>query len=110
MTNLETLYTWKDAETDYCRSLVMSAATKEVPDWAIESYLRTQIASARKDERRDCEVYLCKLLEYWRNHPRYLATLVYTCEHCGKQHANEFSRTCGDCDRLRESGDLDLED
>lgn len=34
----------------------------------------------------------------------------YVCEHCGRSHTNEFSRTCGSCDTERESGDLDLRD
>jgi hypothetical protein len=34
----------------------------------------------------------------------------YTCEHCGRSHTNEFSRTCGSCDTERESGDLDLDE
>lgn len=33
---------------------------------------------------------------------------THTCEHCGAQHENEFSLTCGDCDTLRESGDLEM--
>jgi len=31
---------------------------------------------------------------------------TYTCEHCGKQHDNEFSLTCEDCDNLRMDGEL----
>jgi hypothetical protein len=34
---------------------------------------------------------------------------TYTCEHCHKEHSNEFSRTCKTCDQDRESGDLDLD-
>ncbi len=32
--------------------------------------------------------------------------MTYTCEWCGKQHTQEFSRTCPDCDIERESGDV----
>ena len=31
---------------------------------------------------------------------------MYTCEWCAKPHANEFSRTCSECDFEREGGDL----
>lgn len=33
---------------------------------------------------------------------------VYTCELCGTKHENEFSRTCGNCDSERESGEATL--
>lgn len=66
------LYTWKDAEIDYCRSLVMQGATREVPERCISSYLMTQQASARRDARPDCDAYLTELLAYWRGSARYL--------------------------------------
>ena len=34
---------------------------------------------------------------------------AWNCESCGKLHTNEFSITCGDCDYLRESEDLEIE-
>jgi len=37
-----------------------------------------------------------------------VAVKEYTCENCGKSHTNEFSITCGNCDSLRESGDLEI--
>jgi hypothetical protein len=32
----------------------------------------------------------------------------YECVCCEKQHTNEFSLTCRDCDSERECGDLEL--
>jgi ribosomal protein S27AE len=32
----------------------------------------------------------------------------YSCVNCGAKHTNEFSLTCGPCDRERESGELDI--
>jgi hypothetical protein len=34
--------------------------------------------------------------------------MKYECEHCGAEHENEFSLTCGDCDTLRESEGLEI--
>jgi hypothetical protein len=65
---------WKDHETDYCRSLVMAAGTREVPDVSVLSYLDTQIASARKDGAADAREYIEALRRYWLQSPRYLAT------------------------------------
>jgi recombinational DNA repair protein RecR len=36
-------------------------------------------------------------------------TSEYKCEHCGAIHSNEFSLTCSDCDRKRESEGLEIE-
>lgn len=37
-------------------------------------------------------------------------TETYKCVCCEKQHTNEFSLTCPECDSERESGDLELPD
>jgi hypothetical protein len=70
------LYDWKDAEVDYCRSLVMSGATKNVPERSILSYLDTQIVSARKDGRPDCQQYLETLRAYWLKSARYFSLIL----------------------------------
>ena len=67
------LLAWKDAEVDYCRSLISVGGTREVPKRSIANYLQTQIASARRDLRPGVSAYLEQLLAYWRRHPRYLA-------------------------------------
>ena len=70
------LLTWKDAEVDYCRSL-LECSTREVPAQSTASYYRTQIISARKDGREDCAAYIRTLLKRWEHHPRYLALPDY---------------------------------
>jgi len=37
----------------------------------------------------------------------YLVSTVWQCVACHKQHSQEFSYFCAECDRKRESGDLD---
>ena len=37
-------------------------------------------------------------------------TIEYKCVACQKLHNNEWSETCHECDRERESGDLNLDD
>jgi hypothetical protein len=66
---------WKDHETDYCRSLVMSCATREVPEQSILSYLEVQIISAFRDSEPDAVRYLNDLRRYWMSSARYLALL-----------------------------------
>lgn len=70
-----TVPAWKDYECDYCRSLVMSCATRDVPEVCIDSYLQVQLVSARKDKDRAAFDYLQTLRAYWQNSARYLATV-----------------------------------
>lgn len=55
---------WNDGELAYCRRLVRNGGDPpRVYPVSIRSYLRTQIAGAERDNRRDVVEVLYKLME-----------------------------------------------
>lgn len=59
------VFDWKDGEYQYCADLVLHNGDDKVPANCLRSYLMTQMASAKRDERADVVDALRVLLNVW---------------------------------------------